>query len=138
METDAQETAPLPPGLPEPRGAARGKDKGAPRCVPAPRLRGAREARADLRSRPLGGAERGAGRGARGPPGGAWAAPSTRRSVEDSEFGDRAVSPPDFYQTSYSADGQSQPSCDYGGRGGPCSKQCAGCHYSQQDVMQPQ
>lgn len=49
-----------------------------------------------------------------------------------------------FYQTSYSIDEQSQQSYDYGGSGGPYSKQYAGCEYSQQgrfvppDMMQPQ
>lgn len=49
-----------------------------------------------------------------------------------------------FYQTSYSIDEQSQQSYDYGGSGGPYSKQYAGCDYSQQgrfvppDMMQPQ
>uniref|UniRef100_A0A7N5K9H5 Protein YIPF n=1 Tax=Ailuropoda melanoleuca TaxID=9646 RepID=A0A7N5K9H5_AILME len=50
----------------------------------------------------------------------------------------------DFYQTSYSIDDQSQQSYDYGGSGGPYSKQYAGYDYSQQgrfvppDMMQPQ
>ncbi|KAK7818195.1 hypothetical protein U0070_009583 [Myodes glareolus] len=49
-----------------------------------------------------------------------------------------------FYQTSYSIDEQSQQSYDYGGSGGPYSKQYAGYDYSQQgrfvppDMMQPQ
>uniref|UniRef100_A0A5F4VRQ4 Protein YIPF n=1 Tax=Callithrix jacchus TaxID=9483 RepID=A0A5F4VRQ4_CALJA len=50
----------------------------------------------------------------------------------------------DFYQTSYSIDDQSQQSYDYGGSGGPYSKQYPGYDYSQQgrfvppDMMQPQ
>ncbi|MEJ1280157.1 Yip1 domain family member 5 [Cricetulus griseus] len=49
-----------------------------------------------------------------------------------------------FYQTSYSIDEQSQQSYDYGGSGGPYSKQYAGYDYSQQgrfvppDMMQAQ
>ncbi|CAO2604644.1 Protein YIPF5 [Lemmus lemmus] len=49
-----------------------------------------------------------------------------------------------FYQTNYSIDEQSQQSYDYGGSGGPYSKQYAGYDYSQQgrfvppDMMQPQ
>ncbi|XP_004452688.1 protein YIPF5 [Dasypus novemcinctus] len=50
----------------------------------------------------------------------------------------------DFYQTSYSIDDQSQQSYDYGGSGGPYSKQYGGYDYAQQgrfvppDMMQPQ
>ncbi|TKC50778.1 hypothetical protein EI555_018736 [Monodon monoceros] len=50
----------------------------------------------------------------------------------------------DFYQTSYSIDDQSQQSYDYGGSGGPYSKQYAGYDYSHQgrfvppDMVQPQ